>query len=161
MKKNIILIFIAFCLMALGINLMVYEIMDFDIAKNFKDGAFTKKVCTYEFKKVKKDVEIIVANDRNAYIQFDNSLEKDNYKIVVTYYKDFFKIDKLFTTRDDTEQIYIKYSNKKDLKNIKKVIGVTIDGIKNKEVYDYHNAFSPVVKVYINEENKDDFRIRD
>ena len=51
MKKNIILIFIAFCLMALGINLMVYEIMDFDIAKNFKDGAFTKRFVRMSLKK--------------------------------------------------------------------------------------------------------------
>lgn len=161
MKKNIILIFIAFCLMALGINLMVYEIMDFNISNTFKDGTFTKKVSTYEFKKIKNEVEIIVENDKNAYIEYDNSLEKDNYKIVVTYFNELFEIGKILTTKDDKEHIYINYNNKSNFSSIKKVIDVTIDGLKKNEVYNYYNAFSPVVKVYINEENKNDFRIRD
>lgn len=134
MKKRFILLFIAFCLMIAGINVLIYEAMQIKIIDNFDKDSFDEKTLTYDLKMTKNDVEIVVQNEDKVNITYDNTIEKDSYKIVINYYSEIIEIDKMSATSNDKEIVYILVDGKLSLHNFKELISITIDGLKDKNI---------------------------
>jgi hypothetical protein len=159
MKKHFITLIIAFCFVIAGIITMAFETLEFSISDIFVDTNLNKRTVTYNLTKLKDKVEIIAPLNNNISIAYDNDIPAGNYKIVVTYYKDLLSIDKSNLIDDNNEIVYISVDDHSNFETFKQLIDITIEGLKNKVLYNYAMALTPEVKVYINEADKDSFDI--
>jgi hypothetical protein len=161
MKKYFISLIVGLCFIFFGAIISFYEALDFKVVDKFADNSFSEKTITYDLKNINNSVIISTPYISNASLEYDNSITTGNYKIIITYYNEMFNIDKYSQAEDNTEYVDIDMDSKDDFETFKKLINVTINGLKDKKVYNYSKSLSPTIKVYINESDKDKILLED
>lgn len=160
MTKNIVVLTLSFFLIIFGAVLTVSEVVDYDVKDNFDEGTLTTMTTTYDLtlKNDKLDVDTYFTLEPS--IVYDNSIDKGTVKIKVTYYNELMSIDKVMITRTRGDIIDIRVNDTNNFDSVKKIVSLTLNGLRNKEVYNYVNALKPTVVVFINEADKDAVKIR-
>jgi hypothetical protein len=161
MKKYFISLIVAFSLIIIGGIASFYEALDFKVVNHFTDSDFSERTMTYDLKSNTNKVVINTFFKGDASISYDNTITPGNYKILITYYSEVLYIDKYSTIENNIEYIDFDITGKEDFDTFKKFINITIDGLKNKNIYNYENALAPSIKVYINETDRNKVVLED
>ena len=160
MRKYIITLTMSFFLIIFGAILTVSEVLDFNISDTFNDESFSTKTLSYDIKLDNTATEVDTDFTKTPVIIYDNTMASGSMKLTVTYYDDFIAIDKFSLTRNHNDVIYITADGNEDFRTVKKLIQLSINGLKNQEVYNYETALRPDVQIIINEADKDLVKIR-
>jgi hypothetical protein len=155
MKKYFISLIVGLCFIVCGALISFYEALDFRVVDKFVNDNFSEKTITYDLKNTNDLVIINTPFISNTSIEYDNTIPSGNYRITIKYYNEILDIDKYSEVEDKTEYVNIDMDSREDFDNLKKLINVTIDGLRDKKVYNYSKALSPTIKVYINASDKD------
>jgi hypothetical protein len=161
MKRYFISLIVALSLIAIGSIASFYEALDFKVVDSFTNGDLSERIMTYDLKNSTNKVVIDTFFNGDASISYDDTLVPGSYRLLVTYYSDALYVDKYSTIDDDVEYIDFSVNGKGDFETFKKFVNITIDGLKNKKIYDYEKALTPSIKVYINSADKDKIVLED
>lgn len=155
MKRYFIAFTLAFFLITFGIFLTAIEISNFKIIDELTNTSLEVKTSTYDLNLTKDTTRILISPYKKPVINYTNDIEQGKIKIVINYFNELVKVKKLTTTNDDNEIIYILADNKNNLSAGQKIVKMTIDGLKDKQIYNYKKGLLPNVQVFINENDKD------
>ena len=106
----------------------------------------SKLTNNYNFKSYDARVNMIIDN------------EIDNIKVEVRYDETFFRLNLEERTEEDSDQnkkIYYSFDYRHNSKNRKRIYNLIKKSIKDKKIYDYEDALTPVVNIYVNQTNSD------
>jgi hypothetical protein len=160
MRKNIVILTLSFFLIIFGCVITVSEVVDYEVKDNFDDGTLTLMTNTYDLTLNNNTLDITTTFTEEPSIIYDNSMDKGDVKIKVTYYNELMNIDKFVITKTSGDTANISTDDTNNFDAVKKMISVTLNGLRHKEVYNYVSALKPTVKVFINEADKDAVKIR-
>lgn len=156
MKNYILGLLIGFFVLLIGISCFYLETMNFKYENTLTDSfpLKTEQVII----KVEDNKKYRITNsgsDENIILKIDNNL-KNEIKIN-SKHADTSKINYSINNSKhlDEEILHLRFSSNLDLniKDIKPIIGLTIDGLKNKTIYDYSILKGNIIEVNVNEEN--------
>lgn len=160
MKKNIVILILSFFLIMFGMVLTVSEVVNFEVKDDFNDSTLTTMTTSYDFNLSGKSLDINTNFTKEPSVIIDNSLDKGTIKIKVTYYNELISINKFLISNENGNTLNINVEDTQDFDTVKKLIGVTLTGLRQNEVYNYANALKPTVNVYINDADKAAVKIR-
>lgn len=160
MRKYVASLIISFFLVMFGIFLTISEVLNFKIVDKFDNNVLAKYTKTYDIEIAKPKIEINASQTNEPTVVYDNTLEKGKMKLVVTYYNEIMDIDKYVLVNDDTDVLYVDIDEIEEFRTVKKLIEVTIEGLKEDTIYNYEKAIRPDLNVIINEADKDVVKIR-
>lgn len=160
MRRAIISLCISLVLIAIGTILCSFEFLKFDIVDSFDKANLTTKKMTYDLKLNGNNNLIDTLETQDNEIIYDNTLEVGNLRLEVTYYNELISV-RNFTINEDGKNIfYIERYAYDDFNAFRKIFDVTIDGLKENNIFNYVEATKPKLKIYINEVDKEFVKIR-
>lgn len=160
MRRYMITLGISLILIMAGVTLTIYEFMDFDIVDDFNSKSLSKETVVYNFKTSNVVTNIDTSFTNKANIIYDDNIAPGNIKISVNYYDDIINIESQSIRNDYYNLVKIEADGTGDFETISEVFKLTIEGLKNQEIYNYAKALRPTVKVYINKADRDIVKIR-
>lgn len=160
MKKYVFFIVMSLFLIIFGFVLTLTEIIDFKIADSFNDKTVSKKEMHYQLEITSPSVVIDSTGLNKVDIIYDDDVKAGTIEIGVTYYNDLVKIEKYNLTDNNSDVISIVTEGIFNKKSAKEFFEVTIEGLKDKEVYDYYSALKPNLKILVNSADEDIVKIR-
>jgi hypothetical protein len=160
MKRYIINLTISFVLIVFGIILSIFELLDFSIKDRFDDQTLSSKTGSYDFIINKELIEIDTSAIGKSDIIYNNNITPGSLKVEVTYYNNLLEIDKFSLVRNDREIVYFALDKVDDFNTAKKLIKITLDGLKKKTLYNYAEAVLPEIRIYINKVDSDSIMVR-
>lgn len=160
MKRFIITLAIAITLISAGLILTITETFNFRLSNKFENDPFTKRTLIYNYKTSNGITKIDTAFTKKPIIKYDDTINKGNIKIVVTYYSEFLKINNDFDKKDSGNTIYINTDENGSYQAMRKLLRYNTKSIKNKIIYNYLDAFKPSVKIMINASDKYNVEIK-
>lgn len=163
MKKCRTCIFVAitsFIFIMLGIVFTVAEALEYSIVDDFDADTLSKKVLAYDMT-LNNKVTQIDTTSCEAFIVYDNSIKTGNIKLVITYYDELIKINEFSVKQSNNDIIYVEADETEDgLRVARELARATVEGLKQKQIYNYTEAIRPHIKVVINEADKESVKIR-
>ena len=153
MKKHIIIFVISIVLIIAGSIWTVYEVFDYKLASNFKDNAFTTKTVTFETSITKAKVIVKTGHYGEIKITKNDTIVTGTVKIEVTYFNQLFNVNYSSRIDDNNQSLLLTFNNadeEENFNNFRRILDITIDGLKNKTIYNYEKAFRPTIEVFVN-----------
>ncbi|MDD2203247.1 MAG: hypothetical protein PHT75_02890 [Bacilli bacterium] len=160
MKKHIFTIVISLFVIMFGFLLTITEIIDFKFVNTFNSEVVSISEKSYQFDITSPSVIIDSRNLNEVDIEYDEDIQVGTIKIKATYYDDFVIIEKIDSIENNSDLISIVTEGVSNKRAIKKYIDLTIEGLKEKEIYNYYQALKPNLKIMINNEDADIVKIR-
>ena len=153
MKKHIIIFIVSIVLIMAGSIWTIYEVFDYKLANNFKEDAFTTKTVSFEASITK--AKVFVHADRYGKINItkNDEISIGTVKIEVTYFNQLFNVNYSSMIDDNNQSLLLSFNHvdeEENFNNFKRILDVTIDGLKNKTIYNYGKAFRPTINVFVN-----------
>lgn len=153
MKKHIIILVIAFLLIIAGSIWTFYEVFDYKLTSDFKNNVFTTKTVNFETSINKAKVFVSTNRFGKIKITKNDEIIAGTIKIKVTYFNQLFNVN-YSSMIDKNEQSLLLTFNHADeeevFNNFRRIIDITIDGLKNKVIYNYKKALRPTIEIFVN-----------
>jgi len=153
MKKHIIVFIVSIVLIMAGSIWTVYEVFDYKLASNFKDSAFTTKTVSFETSITKAKVLVNANHYGKINIIKNDTIITGTVKIEVTYFNQLFNVNYSSRIDDNNQSLLLTFNHadeEENFNNFRRILDVTIDGLKNKTIYNYGKAFRPTIEVFVN-----------
>ncbi len=156
MKKHIITFLIGLILFGCGCGYIPFEIMNYDFLETYSKDDFDYATRDYYYEIEPGNNYNFKSYDARVNMIIDNEI--DNIKVEVRYDETFFRLNLEERTEEDSDQnkkIYYSFDYRHNSKNRKRIYNLIKKSIKDKKIYDYEDALTPVVNIYVNQTNSD------
>lgn len=146
MKGYIISIITGFVLIGCGIGFLAFEVMDYDYVEGLPVNlSESKKTYSYDLNEGNIYFDI---DEEYTKIITDDSITPGTINTEVIFYGKAFN---LYTSQEITPTgKIIRYSTGLKTNGIKYFYKITIDGLKDKKIYDYEKLEDMTINVYVN-----------
>ena len=156
MKNHLLMLFIGLAVFLIGIAWFYLETIDFDIDKNLTNNLeMEQEVLEYE---IEDDETFRITNfntNKNMNLYIDNSLSNE-VRIVVVY-PDIMRIKSGYYTIDEKNLVRINIENElvMNFDTLNDLYDLGIISLKNKTLYNYSLLKYSEVRVFVNEDHKE------
>ncbi len=156
MKNHLLMLFIGLAVFLIGIAWFYLETIDFDIDKNLTNNLeMEQEVLEYE---IEDDETFRITNfntNKNMNLYIDNSLSNE-VRIVVVY-PDIMRIKSGYYTIDEKNLVRINIENElvMNFDTLNDLYDLGIISLKNKTLYNYSLLKYSEVRVFVNEDYKE------
>lgn len=145
----------AFFIIIFGLVLTGVEISRFKIDDDINNLDLSVNTITYDSNISKMPTKIVVSYHVKPFINYSDEIETGKMKVIVNYYDELHTINKITTINDSSKKFKIMVNAKNNYKMLSKMMKITIEGLKDKKIYDYPKVLSPNIQVFINPADKD------
>ncbi len=153
-KKTFYIILSLIVLASLSVGFTIYNYFEYNFINDVSEKySMTYKTFEYRFPKKGKKLNLYFNNwyKPSYIIEYDAEL-KDRVKVDVKYYEAFYDLN----IKNETGSIYLSLST-----DTRDLISMYIDNMKEYKIYNEKELSRYIVKIYVNEEDKDRLVIYD
>lgn len=163
MKKQIIIYIVSFILIMAGSIWTAFEVFDYKLTNKFTKNELTTKTVSYETSINKARVFVKTDCYRKIKLIKSDLIPVGTVKINVTYFNQLFSVNYSSNISNREQTLLLSFNrirNEENFNNIRMIINITIDGLKNKTIYNYAKALRPSIEVLANSSDINTVKIR-